>query len=340
MTLPRPSPTFPYRELPSAASMLVAAAARVDARCVTYGPLWGVRCSTKDRPKTELQVYDVFCMIFLDRPGAYYRVDQAARTTRGHVTPALLIAQLQTYHRLLVDAQSDRANPFLTNLEAKDWWLMPERVRRSLPFPSSYDFSYPAFLRKFLPQHRCKDVEFRFFNSLAHYLPLLLSPDVELRRCPSLSSSAFAYGVFARRRLEKGEYRRPVPALRGQLVAITEKEFKALESGGAAFSVLEIDGEGISRLQVPGTVGRKRLRVKKGGGAFVVAGGMAFLNHACEEHANMYPAVWGDEEDVGKGQWQVATAKWTVRAGKELFIFYAQGEGRSGVYPCSECPQS
>jgi hypothetical protein len=75
ITLPTPLRTSPPHDLPSSASLLVAAAARVDARRVTYGPLWGVRCSTKDRPKTELQVYDVFYMIFLDPPGVYYRVD-------------------------------------------------------------------------------------------------------------------------------------------------------------------------------------------------------------------------------------------------------------------------
>ena len=329
--------TSPGRDSPSSASLLVAAAARVDARRVTYGPLWGVRCSTKDRPKTELQVYDVFCLIFLDRPGAYYRVDQQARITRGRFTPLFLVAQLQSYHRMLIDAQSDRTVPFLTNTEAKGWWLMPRHVRGSLPFPLSYDFTYVAFLRRFLPQQRDRDVEYRFFNSLTHYLPLLLSPDVELRRCPSLSTSAFAYGVFARRRIEGGEYRRPVPALRGELVAITADEFRALEESHADFSVLHLDGEGISHLRVPGKEGGKRLKVKKGRGIFVVAGGMSFLNHACEDHANVYPCVWGDEEDVGMGQWQLATAKWSVPAGKELFLFCTQDEEVRRKYPCSEC---
>jgi hypothetical protein len=83
--------------------LLAAAADRVDARPVMYGPLWGVHCSTHQRPRTELQVYDVFSMVFLDRPGTYYRVDQVARTTRGRFTAELIIAQLRTYHRLLME---------------------------------------------------------------------------------------------------------------------------------------------------------------------------------------------------------------------------------------------
>lgn len=287
-----------------------------------------------------MQVYDVFCMVFLDRPGAYYRVDQVARTTRGRFTPELIIAQLRSYHRLLLDAQGDRANPFLTNVEAKDWWLMPRHARRSLPLPSSYDFGYVAFLRKFLPQTRDRDVEFRFFNSLAYYLPLLLSCDVELRPTPALSTSAFAYGVFARRRLECGDWRRPLAAVRGELVAITAQEHKALVGGHADFSVLALDEERGNRLTVPGKEGRKRRKLRKGGGAFVVAGGMAFINHACEEHANMWPAVWEDEEDVGSGQWQVATVRRAVREGEELFLFYAkrvEEEEEKDEWPCTEC---
>ena len=55
----------------------------------------------------ELQVYDVFCMVFLDRPGAYFRLDQVARTTRGRITAELIITQLRTYHRLLHGTQRE-----------------------------------------------------------------------------------------------------------------------------------------------------------------------------------------------------------------------------------------
>ena len=63
-------------------------------------------------------------------------------------------------------------------------------------------------------QHQ-PDAEYRFFNSLARYIPLLLSADDELSRSPALASSTFAYGVFARRRLKDGDYKRSVQVVRG-----------------------------------------------------------------------------------------------------------------------------
>jgi hypothetical protein len=88
----------------------------------------------------ELQVYDVFCMVFLDRPGAYYHVDQVARTTRGRITAELIIAQLRTYHRLLHGAQRQGRE----NMEIKDWWMMPPHVA-SLDLRLAADPTSPAY---------------------------------------------------------------------------------------------------------------------------------------------------------------------------------------------------
>ena len=347
-TTPTTSPTITSH---TANNLLAAAAARVESRPVTYGPLWAVRCATKAKPRMELQVYDVFCMVFLDRPGAYYRVDQLARTARGLITSDFIVSQLRTYHRLVCPPQRPRPDGeelFLTNTELKEWWLMPAKARASFDTlctasspPAAYDFSYLPFLRHFIPQSCSKDAdaEYRFFNSLARYVPLLLSADVELRRSPALATSAYAYGVFARRQLKDGDYRRPVQAVRGEVVLISEREHEALVRDRADFSVLELDGEGLNRLLAPGQTGRKRRRVTKRGKAGVVAGGVAFINHACAQHANMWPAVWEREEDTGSAQWQVVTPKWDVKKGAELFLFYAgfdEAEARAN-WPCSVC---
>jgi hypothetical protein len=320
---------------------------RTHAVRLTYGPLWRLQCPTTNGKQTELQVYDVFCMVFLDRPGAYLRIDQVARTNRGRITAELIITQLRTYHRLLHGAQRRGAEVYLTNTEIKDWWMMPSDVRAwidqrlaSEASPTAYDYDYVPFLRSFIPQGRDRGVEFRFFNSLARYLPLLLSADVELRRSRALSSSTFAYGVFATRPLESGDFIQPLQALRGELVPISPKANEVLTRAAADFSVLVLDEEGVSQLRVPGTRGRKRQRVGRGGQAFIVAGGIAFLNHACEEHANIWPAVWEGEGDTGLAQWQVATTRRDVQDWEELFLFYGKCEEEGadrGQWLCTEC---
>ena len=64
-------------------------------------------------------MYDLFCMVFLDRPGAFYRVDQLARTTRGLNTSDFIITQVRTYHRLVCRQQQPRPDSeeaYLTTL--------------------------------------------------------------------------------------------------------------------------------------------------------------------------------------------------------------------------------
>jgi hypothetical protein len=48
----------------------------------------------------------------------------------------------------------------------------------------------------------------------------------------------------------------------------------------------------------------------------IIAEDIAFINHACEQHANRWPAVWKAEEDVGSVQWQLETVKRGMRAGR------------------------
>lgn len=61
----RPSPPFPPNKIPSCTDLLVAAVTRVDARLLMHGPLWKVE---RRKPRAELVVYDVFCLVFLNRP--------------------------------------------------------------------------------------------------------------------------------------------------------------------------------------------------------------------------------------------------------------------------------
>jgi hypothetical protein len=332
--------------------LLATAASQVNTRNVVYGPLWKWRCSTgfKTAPRMELQAYDVFCMVFLDRPGAYYRLDQLARTTRGRITPELIIAQLRMYHHLLHGGVEQREGPevYLTNTEIKDWWTMPRHVRTSLdlrlasePLSLPYDYGYVPFLSRFISKRLDRDGEYRFFNSLARYLPLLLSADVELRRSPALSSSSFTYGIFASRALQSGNYTQPLQPLLGEVVGITEVEHTALTLAGADFSVLVFDEAEVSCMRIPGgKKGRKQQWARQGGQSCVVAGGLAFINHACRQHANIWPAVWVDDEDVGSAQWQLATAKRDVRTDEELFLCYAKYdtvESEENEWPCTVC---
>jgi hypothetical protein len=59
----------------------------------------------------------------------------------------------------------------------------------------------------------------------------------------------------------------------------------------------------------------------------IIAEDIAFINHACEQHANRWPAVWKAEEDVGSVQWQLATVKRGVRAGRSSSCAMADTTG-------------
>ena len=351
--LPRTPITSPITATTTTVNLLASAAAHVESRTVTYGPLWNVRCATKGKARMPLQVYDVFCMIFLDCPGAYYRIDQHARANRGDITPELIIRQLRTYHRLVCPEPQKRIKPEvqLTNTQLKEWWLMPTKARSAFDNllaaasspPPAYDYSYVRFLKHFLPQS-CRtnsDLMHQFFKSLANYMPLLVSTNVQLRPSPALANSSLCYGIFALRPLKDGLWTGQVQAVRGEVVLIPENEHSTFVAAGADFSVVELDADGMSRLLKPGQQGRKRQRVSQERQYAVVAGGMAFVNHACERHANMHPAVWrsvDDMDDMGRGQWQVLVPKRDVGAGEELLLHYGgytEDEMRS--WPCSMC---
>jgi hypothetical protein len=127
-------------------------------------------------------------------------------------------------------------------------------------------------------------------------------------------------------------------------VRITNVEHEALTRAGADHSLLWLDEDGQRNTRVAGQAGGKWQRVTQGGQWRVVAGGIAFLNHACFDHANMAPARWEKDDNfgaVGGGQWQLATAERTVRKGEELTLFYSRpDEGEEDQWPCPSCPHT
>ena len=302
-------------------------------------------------------------MVFLDRPGCYYKADQSARQTRGEMTADSVTASLRRYYALL-PAGTARRDGQLTCTELSDWWWMDEQTRAWVrQRDAAYDFEHAAFVRRFQPKRvgpKAIGLEHRFFSSLRRYTALLLSRDVELQRVPGLSSSASCYGVFARRQLSSGT---SVDALSGYLVCIREEEEAALQAAGVHHSVLHMARGGTLRAAVPEELENptrarekrakrralddvtKRARVQPRAPAasiardlarFVVAGGVSFLNHACAVHCNACPCVYRDDNDVGLGQWKVVSLSKGVKTGEELWLDYSGGE-RQQPYQCPGC---
>ena len=160
--------------------VLLAAACRAACCPCVYGPLWGQRVSRRSKCRIELVVYDCFCMVFLNRPGAYYKVDQWARIARGDVQPARIISSLLVYYGLLVSARGVGA---LSRGELKAWWTMPATTRRWIDQrvvasgAAPYDYAYVPFLTSFLPQLMSPQTEWALLRQ-----PAALRPSVLLRR--------------------------------------------------------------------------------------------------------------------------------------------------------------
>jgi hypothetical protein len=344
---------------------LLAAAARAASCPCVYGPLWGQRVAQRSKCRIELVVYDCFCMVFLDRPGNYYKVDQWARSARGDVYPDRIISSLRAYHRLLVTTRGAGA---LSRAELKAWWLMPSSTRRWVEervvadSTAPYDYAYVPLLRRFLPQLMTKEVTWRFFDGLLLYVALYLSDDVELRVVTRLADqTALCYGVFAKRDLPAGLLK----DIRGQLVPLTATEEAAVCAYGSDHSLLHMMRSDAHRTRVPdgvldaagerdrraaGRVG-KRQRTSLAPAAtaststaaaklvrFVVAGGISFLNNACAVHCNAWPCVWHGDDGVGAAQWQLATLQRPVRAGEELWLEYDDEAAAEG-HDCMGCAQ-
>jgi hypothetical protein len=330
----------------------------------------------------ELVAYDTVCMVLLDRPGNYYKIDQLARRNRGAFTPERVVASLRSYYSVIRREQLEHGEcDFqMTQREVRDWWAMTKTTRAEVdaalqeaasatdaPF-TPYDFAVSGFLRSFSPQQKDSNTLWRFYSALAIYMPLWLSPDVEIRRVPSLPGH-LSYGVFAKHKLRSESDRRvnvTVPAIRGQLVRLSAEEEQALRDYGSDHSLLHVRRD-VQRTRVPLAVvdpnrardlrvtGRKRKRSvapvvsssspsperQRQECCFVVVGAISFINHACPWHANVHPCVWRGDDAVGDAQWQVVSLKEevSVEAEQELWLDYtaAAEDEPDGRLVCPKC---
>ena len=222
---------------------------------------------------------------------------------------------------------------------------------------AGYDFDYVRFVHRFLPQRGDRRDTFHdFFGSLCLYVPLLLSSDIELQRVDSISS-AFCYGVFARRELGGGDV---VAAVRGELVNLTADEEAALHARGSNHSLLHMMREEVHRARVPEGVvdligararhaprrASKRPRLERRASSssthqllrFVVAGGMSFLNT---------PARC--TRTSGPGSSTTTTSAWHSgschleahgEGGGGAWLDYTGGGDEDQPYVCMRCRQS
>ena len=240
------------------------AAARVERRTTDYGPLWNLKA--KHGLRMTPLVYDCISMVFLDREGVYYKVDQTARRERGELTNQVLISNLRVYHSALRWAKLVKGDGWLTSTQVKDWWTMTaqqcawvnqqwkeEAAHRKQPFVP-YERSHVPFLRRFTPQSMDRRRAQKFFESVSFYVPLFLSTSVELKPTPSLPGARFAYGVFALMPLDNVGSQ--VGAVRGQLCQISEEEYDALMVAHANHSLLGMTKTEIPHITVKGIIER------------------------------------------------------------------------------------
>ena len=332
--------------------LLADTALHADSPRIEFGPLWGARVSRGTKCRPELLAYDIFCLVFLDRPGSYYKRDQRTRALRGDLTAERVIACLRAYYTVLLRERGDGA---MTRAELRAWWLMGNDTRCWMQqHTPAYDLTYVPFVRKFLPQQRDHSSEWYLFDSLLRYVPLLLSSDVCLRRVAGISGN-LCWGVFAQRALPE---RAIIGAIHGQIIRLTECEEDALREHGADHSLMHIPLEHEHRLRIPDGVyapvaerdrraarrakgkPQRRVRARQSSSLWVVAGGVAFFNHACCAHAACEPCDRRDDDDIGAGQWQLAKTVRAVRAGEELCVDYTGGDAQAEQrWPCMRCSQ-
>ncbi len=217
--------------------------------------------------RPALLAYDVFCMVFLDRQGSYYKKDQRRRLMRGSLTTQKLIHSLRRYQQLrLFDSQQQyNARPdgdphdMMKHDMLGEWWYAEQETRALVARrieaqpctgegegddeDEKFDWTHKDFLRSF---HR-KPTEYddrQFFITLSQYVALLLSPAVTLQPVPGLPSP-YNYGVYMLRSLSLDRGTGPGPrnrvkAVAGDLVTINDEEWRLLKDNNADHSVMEM----------------------------------------------------------------------------------------------------
>ena len=229
--------------------------------------------------KVELRAYDVYMMVFHDRPGSYYCITSRYFQRRAY-TAEEITERLRQYYGMLV-ARRGRVRAFegdMTAEELQSWWCVDDTVREGMSQfyapsssrssssssrpPLTYDLGYKAFLTSFYrpwETRRRGHSPIEFFSCLATYVPLLLSSYFRLQQSVALtallsssSSSSTSesdhimaqpllLGVVALKQITPNETssEREVQAIQGGLCAISREEYEALCEAGADHSILE-----------------------------------------------------------------------------------------------------
>jgi len=290
------------------------------------------------------------------------------------MTPHALIANLRAYHTALAWARDIKDGMMMSGPQIKSWWTMSVEhcrwVNQQLEEEAShrnkifipFERSHVSFLRSFTPQSMERRQAHTFFKSVSFYIPLFLSPSVQLKQTPSLPGARFAYGIFASAPLE--DVGDKLSSVRGQLCQISEEEYDMLMTSHANHSLLVMNKVDVPHITTKGLVTPKddraqRLQMRERRKTkvvqpkavtvtprphtvrrvyhFIVAGGLSFLNNACGAHSNLHPCAWKTDSDTGDGQYQVVTLKRDVRAGEELLISYSGNGTSSDDCPCLLC---
>jgi hypothetical protein len=323
-----------------------------DAMEITWGvlnrrrDLRGVRCGA-------LLAYDVFNVVFLNRPGTYVLRDSSSAC---RCCAEQTIAYLKRYHRALM--QTGNYHPHLiTSSQLQDWWMLNESARSILKQTGkdiADNVSCARYLRSLTPIAGI--IRQSFFESLVLYLPLFLSTTVALQPSKLLRNTKLSYGIVCSAPVDPGEHIRGVL---GQLVRLSTAEAALLREHGLDHSIVciqsyelgsismstaaatdeVIDLTSDNSLDIPSMrrkSKKKRLRNERW---FAVVGGLSFLNDACSVHANAWPCTFREQgSDVGNMQWQVAESKRQLLVGEEVFVSYADDVSLcNSQHPCVFC---
>lgn len=312
---------------------------------------------TLDRKShTSLRVYDVFCMLFLQRLGVYL-LERLLYVSGRDAAPSAFSNCTEVVQSYVNYIKAKGRQHTLDRRTIINWWYFYDTARSLKYEHQDISKRVRSHVACYDPPEELKD---NFFDALLDYLPLLTSGTVQLRKSPHLTPKnayrALSYGVFAQSKLQLGQRLQTNP-LRGHLVLLTTSQYELLPES-SSFSIYEpssgelkynttleqmvnrdaivisgddeTDDRQVARQ--PTTRSRQTLR------RYVVLGGISLLNHACVAHANMFPCRFVDTDVNGYSQWQTVTTSEVVKIepDDELYVTYGSGE----VYPCPVCARS
>jgi hypothetical protein len=238
--------------------------------------------ATGREQRWALRTYDVFVQIFFNRRGSYYCTGDKHLQNRSF-TAKEMTEGLQLYYALL--RRERGAGEFDGSMSAEeltDWWLYPLSVCNAYVDSNSASSSsgtssndkwkegWKPFLNGFfyVPDTGRKRRHHKFFQSLATYAPLIVSTYLRVAPSPALTDLAGAdsethtlvLGVLALKDLHLSDVNsvKAMKAIKGDLVHISEDEYKALCLARADHSILESKYGERARLKEPETEERRK----------------------------------------------------------------------------------